>query len=37
MMPPFGNNGHKLFPSKAGIPIWTPEFDKFLTEIVKIN
>jgi dienelactone hydrolase len=37
IMPPFGNNGHKLFPSKGGIPIWTVEFDKFLTGILKIK
>jgi pimeloyl-ACP methyl ester carboxylesterase len=32
IQPPFGNNGHALFTSKLGIPIWTPEFDKFLIE-----
>jgi hypothetical protein len=32
IQPPFGNNGHALFTSKSGIPIWTPEFDKFLME-----
>jgi dienelactone hydrolase len=37
MLPPFGNNGHKLFPSKAGIPIWTAEFDKFLVETLKVK
>jgi dienelactone hydrolase len=37
IVPPFGNNGHKLFPSKGGIPIWSAEFDKFLTEILAIK
>jgi dienelactone hydrolase len=37
IVPPFGKNGHKLFPSKGGIPIWTVEFDRFLSEIIKIK
>jgi dienelactone hydrolase len=37
MEPQFGNNGHMLFPSKGGIPIWTVEFDKFLTETIQIK
>jgi dienelactone hydrolase len=37
IVPPFGNNGHKLFPSKGGIPIWSAEFDQFLTEILAIK
>jgi hypothetical protein len=32
IQPPFGKNGHTLFTSPSGIPIWTPEFDKFLME-----
>jgi len=32
IQPPFGKNGHMLFNSPSGIPIWTPEFDKFLME-----
>lgn len=31
--PPFGKDGHSLFASKSGIPIWTPEFDSFLMEL----
>jgi len=34
IQPPFGKDGHTLFSSKNGIPIWTPEFDKFLSELV---
>jgi dienelactone hydrolase len=33
MQPPFGKDGHLVFTSKDGIPIWTPEFDNFLKEI----
>ena len=33
MQPRFGNDGHSLFASMRGIPIWTKEFDKFLSEI----
>jgi dienelactone hydrolase len=32
IQPPFGNDGHGLFPSSKGIPIWTKEFDGFLEE-----
>jgi dienelactone hydrolase len=32
MQPPFGKDGHTLFPSRSGLPIWTVEFDKFLVE-----
>jgi dienelactone hydrolase len=32
IQPPFGKDGHTLFPSRSGIPIWTVEFDKFLME-----
>ena len=32
IQPPFGKNGHLLFNSPSGIPIWMPEFDKFLME-----
>jgi dienelactone hydrolase len=35
MVPPFGMNGHKLFPSKDGIPLWTIPFDEFIKETVK--
>jgi dienelactone hydrolase len=31
--PPFGKDGHSLFGSDSGLPIWTAEFDKFLSEI----
>jgi dienelactone hydrolase len=32
IQPPFGNDGHALFPSSKGIPIWTKELDGFLSE-----
>jgi len=33
MLPPFGKDGHYLFPYERGLPIWTKEVDKFLAEI----
>jgi dienelactone hydrolase len=33
MQPPFGRDGHGLFASDLGLPIWTLEFDRFLAEI----
>jgi dienelactone hydrolase len=33
IQPPFGKDGHFLFSSKSGIPIWTPEFDRFIMEL----
>lgn len=30
MQPPFGGDGHSLFASKAGRPIWTSAFDVFM-------
>jgi dienelactone hydrolase len=33
IQPPFGKNGHMLFTSRNGIPIWTPEFDRFIIEL----
>jgi dienelactone hydrolase len=33
MQPPFGRDGHRLFASPAGLPIWTAAFDRFLTDI----
>ncbi len=33
IQPPFGKNGHTLFTSRNGIPIWTPEFDRFIMEL----
>ncbi len=33
IQPPFGKDGHSLFSSQSGIPIWTPEFDSFLMEL----
>ena len=33
MLPPFGKDGHYLFHSEHGLPIWTKEVDKFLAEI----
>lgn len=33
IQPPFGKDGHFLFGSKSGIPIWTPEFDRFIMEL----
>lgn len=30
MQPPFGRDGHNLFVSKAGRPVWTPAFDVFM-------
>lgn len=32
MQPPFGRDGHSLFNSPDGIPIWTREFDSFLRD-----
>ena len=33
MQPPFGNDGHSLFASAQGLPIWTAAFDDFLRHI----
>jgi dienelactone hydrolase len=33
IQPPFGKDGHSVFTSKNGIPIWTKEFDNFIKEI----
>jgi dienelactone hydrolase len=33
IQPPFGKDGHALFSSGSGIPIWTPEFDRFINEL----
>jgi len=33
MEPAFGTDGHALFGSRSGVPIWTAEVDKFLTEL----
>lgn len=33
MQPPFGNDGHSLFASAQGLPIWTAAFDDFLRYI----
>ena len=33
MQPAFGQDGHRLFASPEGLPIWTGEFDRFLQEI----
>jgi dienelactone hydrolase len=35
--PPFGKDGHMLFPSKEGISIWISEFDRFLTEDLRLK
>jgi dienelactone hydrolase len=32
IQPPFGTDGHSLFTSSKGIPIWTKEFDRFFDE-----
>jgi dienelactone hydrolase len=32
IQPPFGEDGHRLFNSRDGIPIWTREFDSFLRD-----
>jgi dienelactone hydrolase len=32
IQPPFGEDGHSLFNSKDGIPIWTRAFDAFLKD-----
>jgi dienelactone hydrolase len=32
MQPPFGMDGHFIFPSSKGVPIWTKEFDRFLEQ-----
>lgn len=33
IQPPFGKDGHRMFASPEGLPIWTVEFDRFLQEI----
>jgi dienelactone hydrolase len=33
MEPAFGTDGHALFGSRSGTPIWTAELDKFLAEL----
>ena len=30
--PPFGDDGHQLFSSAGGMPIWTPMVDRFLAD-----
>jgi dienelactone hydrolase len=30
--PPFGDDGHQLFSSASGMPIWTPMVDRFLAD-----
>jgi len=30
--PPFGDDGHQLFSSASGMPIWTPIVDRFLAD-----
>jgi dienelactone hydrolase len=32
MQPPFGKDGHALFPAIDGVPVWAPEFDRFVAE-----
>lgn len=32
MQPPFGKDGHRMFASPDGLPIWTAEFDRFLRD-----
>ncbi|MGA0024753.1 MAG: alpha/beta hydrolase family protein [Burkholderiales bacterium] len=32
MQPPFGKDGHRMFASPDGLPIWTAEFDRFLQD-----
>ena len=32
MQPPFGRDGHGLFPSTDGVRLWAPEFDRFVAE-----
>lgn len=32
IQPPFGEDGHRLFNSRDGIPIWTRAFDSFLKD-----
>lgn len=33
MQPPFGRDGHAIFASEQGLPIWTAAFDAFLDRI----
>lgn len=33
MQPPFGEDGHRLFASRAGLPIWTAAVDDFLRTV----
>jgi dienelactone hydrolase len=35
--PPFSNNGHLLFPSKEGIPLWTIEFNAFVKQSIHLQ
>lgn len=33
MQPSFGRDGHRMFASADGLPLWTAEFDRFLQDI----
>ncbi len=33
MRPPFGEDGHRMFASPAGLPLWTAAFDGFMRQI----
>ena len=33
MQPPFGEDGHGMFASPAGLPLWTGSFDAFMRQI----
>jgi len=37
MQPAFGWDGHGLFAARAGLPIWTAEFDRFLEQVNSIS
>jgi dienelactone hydrolase len=32
MQPPFGSDGHGVFPSTGGVRIWAPAFDRFVAD-----
>jgi len=33
MRPPFGEDGHRMFAAREGLPLWTAAFDDFLRQI----
>jgi len=37
MRPPFGKDGHHMFASREGLPLWTAAFDDFLRQIAFVS